>query len=115
MYRQFLGWQNDPNTFSVRFEDLVTTELNGRNDRLRTIICRVLHFLGVLKNDLSDFSLSELPETEMDPKKSPTFRIGKRGVWRTEYKLEHVQAFKEIAGDLLIELGYEKDFEWTAP
>lgn len=113
MYRQFLGWRNDPNTFTIRFEDLITARCNGQQDRFSKVISQMLKFLCVLNNDLSGCSLSELIETGTDPKKSTTFRTGKSGVWQTEYKQEHVQAFKKIAGDLLIELGYERDTSWT--
>ena len=39
-------------------------------------------------------------------------RKGISGDWRNYLTDEHKSRFKEIAGDLLIELGYEKDMNW---
>lgn len=41
-----------------------------------------------------------------------TFRRGKIGSWRKKFTKYHKQIFKKIAGDLLIEWGYEKDYYW---
>lgn len=39
-------------------------------------------------------------------------RKGVAGDWRSKFTPEHKARFKEIAGDLLIELGYEQDKNW---
>jgi len=41
-----------------------------------------------------------------------TFHEGKIGSWKKYFKERHKIAFKKIAGQLLIDLGYEKDFDW---
>jgi hypothetical protein len=41
-----------------------------------------------------------------------TFRKGQIGSWREEFSAEHERAVKEVAGSLLVELGYEADPEW---
>ena len=44
---------------------------------------------------------------------SPTFRKGKTGGWRDEFKPEHVAAFKRSDPDgWLVRLGYEGDGGW---
>jgi hypothetical protein len=43
---------------------------------------------------------------------SPTFRKGTIGDWRNHFEPEHKTAFRELAGQALIELGYEKDMDW---
>ncbi len=45
---------------------------------------------------------------------APTSHIRKgiTGDWKNHFKPEHVQRFKELAGDFLIEWGYEKDLNW---
>ena len=40
------------------------------------------------------------------------FRKGIAGDWKNVFTEEDKQVFKEIAGDLLIDLGYEKDKDW---
>lgn len=39
-------------------------------------------------------------------------RKGVVGDWRNAFLPRHVEAFKRMAGDLLIESGYEKDLKW---
>jgi len=43
---------------------------------------------------------------------SATFRRGQIGSWRDELKPEHILKFKEVAGQLLIDLGYETNLGW---
>ena len=43
---------------------------------------------------------------------SVTFHKGQIGAWKTEFTENHKKLFKEIAGQLLIDLGYEKDYNW---
>jgi hypothetical protein len=47
------------------------------------------------------------------PHKSHTFRSGKKAGWQTEFTTEHCQVFDELAGELLIELGYESNHDWA--
>jgi hypothetical protein len=48
----------------------------------------------------------------IDPQRSPTFRSGKTGSWRAAFSPENKKLFKDLAADLLIRLGYEKDTGW---
>ena len=47
------------------------------------------------------------------PEKSHTFRSGKKAGWQKEFTAEHRRRFDELAGDLLIELGYESNHDWA--
>ena len=49
---------------------------------------------------------------ELFSEPTQTFRKGVAGEWKTHFKEAHKRVFKEIAGQLLIDLGYEKDFNW---
>jgi hypothetical protein len=49
----------------------------------------------------------------IEPRKSHTFRSGKRAGWREEFTAQHQRRFCEIAGDLLIRLGYERNHDWA--
>ena len=48
----------------------------------------------------------------IQPKKSHTFRLGKTGGWKEYFTEEHKKLFKDVAGDLLVRLGYEKNDDW---
>ena len=41
-----------------------------------------------------------------------TFRKGLSGEWKNLFSKFHNDIFKDVAGDLLIKLGYEKDKGW---
>jgi hypothetical protein len=45
-------------------------------------------------------------------KGSLTFRKGRTGDWQNHFTEAHKNAFKAVAGDALIELGYEGDVGW---
>jgi hypothetical protein len=40
------------------------------------------------------------------------FRKGIVGDWRNHFKETHIQRFKELAGEALMEWGYETDLDW---
>lgn len=105
-YERYLPWLDHPNTMPVRFEDFI--------HRREQTLDRMLDHL---QNE--DFQI-ELPRGEahkilnraMDPERSPTFRKGKTGGWRDHFSAANKREFKEVAGDLLIRLGYERDNDW---
>jgi len=105
-FAPYLGWLEQPAVLKIHFEDLV-------NDR-QTALARILeHFLqrcGPLPTPPS--LILEALESSINPKKSPTFRSGKSGEWKKYFTPEHKSIFKDIAGDLLIRLGYETDLNW---
>lgn len=105
-FRDFSGWRYDSNVFPVRFEDLVGKE-------------RVLHIERIVNYYLGNTSDTELLTKRINQaclainaRRSHTFRAGKTGQWKHAFSEEHKSLFKETAGNLLIELGYEKNHDW---
>jgi hypothetical protein len=70
------------------------------------------HFLARVPLQTTRQLILNSLETSINPKKSPTFRSGKTGEWKKHFTDEHKKIFKEVAGDLLVKLGYEKDNNW---
>ncbi|MCP8968335.1 sulfotransferase domain-containing protein [Ectobacillus ponti] len=112
IYKEFgpiYRWRTDPSVCSVRFE-----ELNGSPLAREAAIYRMVDYLwdslGSLQ--LSKQEIAESMKRNVDPEKSWTFRKGKIGSWHEEFTEENKQNFKRVAGDFLIELGYEKDHSW---
>lgn len=110
VYQASMNWLNDPNTFCLRYEDLI----NNDPDQVKSTLLSILNYLEIAAGRVSESAVDELVSTGLDNKKSPTFRLGKKGSWRHEYNREHVETFKQVAGDLLIKLGYEKNNDWSA-
>ena len=112
-FSRWKRWINDPQTLAVRFEDLVGERGGGSEEERLKTITRILDHLGVEMTP--EEVLARFGSKKMDPNESHTFRKGgegKRGTWRNVYKDSHKEAFKRVAGDLLIELGYEEDMNW---
>lgn len=107
-YRYFLTWMKQMNVLTVTYEDLILSE----QSRMKTIQ-RIINFLWEgLAPPVHLDQMLKMMEESIDPQESPTFRKGKIGGWRDEFNEEIKDAFKAVAGDLLIELGYEKDYNW---
>jgi hypothetical protein len=89
----------------IHFEDLI----HARAETLNRIVD---HFLARVPLRAPRELLLESLESAINPGKSPTFRSGKTGEWKKHFTQEHKNIFKDVAGDLLIRLGYEKDNNW---
>ena len=104
-FAPYLGWLDHPEVLSIHFEDLIL-------DRDATLTRIMSHLLSRASLPTSRRLILDALETSINPKKSPTFRSGKTGEWRKHFTDEHRKIFKDVAGDLLIKLGYEKDNDW---
>lgn len=112
-FARWLGWLEDEDTFCVRFEDLVGKRGGGcENTRLEKVR-EILEWMGV-DHDSEDIEKAYDSEN-MDPGESNTYKRGQKGAigtWKEKFTDEHKQIFKRRAGDLLIRLGYENDYNW---
>jgi hypothetical protein len=106
-YRQFLGWEREGGAVLVKFEDLVGTKGGGSAEAQRLAVERVASHLGV---EVEQGTMGVVEEELFGVGR--TFRKGQIGGWREEFSKEHARATREIAGPLLVELGYEADREW---
>ena len=104
-FAPYLGWLDHPEVLSIHFEDLIL-------DRDAALTRIMNHLLSRASLPTSRRLILDALETSINPKKSPTFRSGKTGEWRKHFTDEHRKIFKNVAGDLLMKLGYEKDNNW---
>ena len=104
-FAPYLGWLDQPTVMKVHFEDLI-------HDRLATLMHIMEHLLSRVPLQVPRRLILESLESSINPWRSPTFRSGKTGEWKTYFTEEHKRIFKDVAGDLLIQLGYEKDMDW---
>lgn len=105
-YEDVFRWLETPGVMCLRFEDLI----ERREATLQAMLDEV---------EKSGYRIPtprpqalQLLMAAIQPRKSATFRAGKTGSWRQYFTDEHKRLFKEVAGDLLIRLGYEKDNDW---
>ena len=101
----YLGWLDQPSVLKIHFEDVI-------NDRAATLNHIIDHFLAQVPLQAPRQLILESLESSINPSRSPTFRSGKTGEWKKYFTQEHKKIFKDVAGDLLVKLGYEKNNDW---
>ena len=104
-FAPYLGWLDHPEALAIHFEDLI-------HARAATLTRIADHLLVRVPIPAPREKILDALESSINPTKSPPFRSGKTGEWKKYFKEEHKRVFKEVAGDLLIRLGYEKDGNW---
>lgn len=105
-YEGVFQWLEQKQVMSIRFEDLIENldaTLNAMLDDVEKT--------GYQIPTPREQAVSILAES-IQPNKSHTFRSGKTGGWKTYFAEEHKKLFKDVAGDLLVRLGYEKNNDW---
>ena len=105
-YEGVFQWLEQQNVMCLRFEDLI----NNRDATLDAMLNEV-EKTGYKIPTPRGQALSILVDA-INPKKSHTFRSGKTGGWSQHFTEEHRELFKEVAGDLLVKLGYENNNDW---
>ena len=104
-FAPYLEWLDQDEVLSIHFEDLI-------NDRLMALNRILDHFLARVPLQVQRQDILDSLEGFINPQRSPTFRSGKTGEWKKFFTGQHKQVFKEVAGDLLVKLGYEKSNNW---
>jgi sulfotransferase 6B1 len=106
-YEQFLPWGEHPLFYTVKFERLVGDEGGGDSRTQRAELEAIARHLNVS---------SPPGHIEKCVRKlfggTATFRKGQIGSWKRYFSPDDKKLFKQVAGQLLIDLGYEKDLAW---
>lgn len=108
VWNRFIGWKDSPVCCTLRFEALLGPRggMYSEKEQLAELrkIAQALHL------DITDEQLLEAFSSSFG--KGIVFSKGKAGAWKEHFEEEHKAQFKELMGDLLIELGYEHNDEW---
>jgi hypothetical protein len=105
-YDSYQGWLEQPDILSLKFEDLILNR--------ETAINHLLDYLETRGAELScsrSIAIEQLKKSIL-PGKSGTFRKGQPGNWREHFTEANKAAFNQVAGDLLVHLGYEQGPDW---
>ena len=105
-YDGVFQWLEVSGVMCIRFEDLI----DNRDAALNAMLAEI-EKTGYIIPVPRKKALAVLIEV-IQPRKSRTFRSGKTGGWRKYFTEEQKKLFKDIAGDLLVRLGYEKSDDW---
>lgn len=112
-FSRWKGWIDDPNVYAVKFEDLVGARGGGSEEKRLDNVAGILDHLGV--NLSSEQIKAQFASYALNPEESHTFKKGGKGSiggWKDLFKSKHKEAFKQVAGQTLIDLGYEQSLDW---
>jgi len=114
-YKTRAYWALQAEYLTVKYEELVGSN-GGGSDKLQ--LMTLIDIKDYLNLDISSEKIHEIaadiykrygkPITVEDK----TFIPGQIGNWKTVLTADHKKLFKKILGQLLIDLGYEKDLNW---
>ena len=105
-YAAVFEWLAQPQVLCLRFEDFI----HDRQAALNTMLDQVERTGYRIPTPRAE--CLRVLEDAIQPSKSRTFRSGKTGGWREHFADEHKRLFKDVAGDLLVQLGYEPNNDW---
>ncbi len=112
-FMRWNGWVQDADTLAVKFEDLVGERGGGSEEQRINIVEKILDHLSISMP--TDQVKERFASYTLNPSESHTFKKGGKGSiggWHTLFKEEHKVEFKKVAGDILVQLDYEKDLSW---
>lgn len=104
---RFAAW-GQHGALILRFEDLIGEQGGGSRVRQLAAIDGLARFIGA---DLPEVGVACIADQIFD-RHANTFRKGAIGDWRNHFTAAHIAAFKAMAGQALIEQGYEDDLAW---
>jgi hypothetical protein len=105
-FEPYMGWLGREEVLALRFEDFI----HHRRPTLGRVVDHFLCRAGKISRSREEI-LTALEENIV-PERSRTFRSGKTGEWRKYFNEQHKRCFKDVAGDLLVRLGYEQNNDW---
>jgi hypothetical protein len=105
-YQSYLPWLDQPEVLSLSFEQLINDRTTCL-EKMLTCVEEAGYLIGMERATL----YAALNEA-MSPERSPTFRAGRSGSWKEYFTERNKKEFKEVAGDLLEQLGYEDSDNW---
>jgi sulfotransferase 6B1 len=105
-FQPYIGWLQQAAVLSIRYEDSVQRPDDFIGAVFDHVTARGFRFGGGRGEALRVLADSVHPE------KSPTFRKGMIGGWKDHFNQEHKALFKQFCGELLVDLGYEKNLNW---
>lgn len=107
-YSAYLQWHNTyPDTYLTHFEKLVGDQ-GGSDSKLQKE--EIKHLADFLEVPLTNNQIADIANKLFGG--TPTFKQGKINSWKKYFTPEVKTLFKKVAGQLLIDLGYETDLNW---
>jgi hypothetical protein len=103
LYRTYSRWLTEPNTMTVRFEDIIGSCGGGNDDAQRKTIHEILSFIGVSSSD----SMVETLCSTLYDRNSVTFNKGRIDSWKEDFTPRIEEVFRRQCSELMKLWGYE--------
>jgi Sulfotransferase domain len=105
-FEPYLGWLDHAEVLVLHFEDFIQQQEAALGEVLDHAVQRGFPLQA------SRLAAIQVLADSINPRRSPTFRSGKVGGWRDQFSAENKLLFKQVAGNLLVRLGYEQGDDW---
>ena len=100
-------WHDQAFNITTSFEKLIGPQGGGTREEQIAELARIADHVGLRH---SPALLVQIADTVFGGTK--TFRKGTIGTWAADFTDDHKRAFKDVAGEVLIAMGYEQDTAW---
>ncbi len=108
-----LSWLNHPNVSYIKYEDLRVDCVSSMNTLVSSLVGEKLNEDRV-GHAVEHFSMKRMTGRNPGEEDKGSFiRKGVVGDWVNHFTKESAEVFDRLAGDALIELGYESDNSWV--
>lgn len=105
-------YENKSFVYTARFEKLVGPKGGGIQKEQEKEINSIAKHIG-LQLSLGDIEEAACNLWGAEPGVETTFRKGRIGSWKEEFTERHAVSFKKRFNQLLIDLGYEENSNWS--
>ncbi len=111
LFRRYVEkWKKHVYSYLNTKEKFMLVRFESLTDENKQDLKSILSLFG-LENRLKEFS-EKFSFNSMKKNSGTHLRKGRNDDWKNHFTGKHKDIFKEIAGELLIKLGYETDYEW---
>ncbi|MEX2317489.1 MAG: sulfotransferase domain-containing protein [Pirellulales bacterium] len=107
-FGRYRGWLESDDCLPIRFEELMSAARAAIVHKMAQFYARHC------ETPINVEACAAQMAARILPQKSHTFRSGKKAGWAGEFTAEHRRLFDRVAGQLLIDLGYEPNHAWAA-
>ncbi len=105
-YNLYIPWTYEPNIYATHYELLVGPQ-GGRSKSAQ--LKEIYNIANHLEIQINEEMAENIAKNVYGG--TVTFRVGQIGSWKKYFNEEHKKVFKAVAGQLLIDLEYERDFD----
>ena len=109
LYHRYLKWEDyvdEGLVYVTTYERLAGPKSGGSEEIQVQELINIAKHIGA---ELSKDKAIQIARTIHGPVKPDRKKIG---TWKKFFKRSHIKQFKQVAGSLLIDLGYESDLNW---